>query len=64
MKKFLSVDELAAMLGVAKTWLYDRTAKNTSIEAIPHVRFGKYIRFDSESEEFHKWLSRSADVQA
>ena len=37
----LTVEEAAKLLKVTPKWLYERTRKN----AIPHHRFGKYIRF-------------------
>jgi hypothetical protein len=26
---------------------------------LPHFKFGKYLRFDPDSEEFKAWLQRS-----
>jgi len=43
-KKLISVKELAPMLGVPISWIYQRTSLGQ--DAIPYVRFGKYIRFD------------------
>jgi len=45
-KKLLTVEELAEILSVPKSWIYDRTRQGQ--EAIPHHRFGKYVRFDYE----------------
>jgi excisionase family DNA binding protein len=39
--KYYTVEDLAAILKVPVTWIYERTRKNV----IPHHRFGKYIRF-------------------
>jgi excisionase family DNA binding protein len=36
-----TVEEAALRLNLKTTWLYERTRRN----AIPHHRFGKYIRF-------------------
>lgn len=57
--RFLTVEELAEYLRVPPSWVYDRTRANGP-ELIPHVRFGKYIRFDLESEPFRKWLAKHA----
>ncbi len=38
----VDVAELAKYLNVKKSWIYERTRKNE----IPHVRVGKYVRFD------------------
>jgi len=44
--ELITVKELAAILRVPVSWIYERTAKGSG--SIPHVRFGKYIRFDSK----------------
>ncbi len=44
MERLVDVQEMAAILGVPVSWLYQRTRLGT--EAIPHVRVGKYVRFD------------------
>lgn len=38
--------ELAAILKVPVSWIYQRTRLGP--EAIPHVRVGKYVRFDPQ----------------
>jgi predicted DNA-binding transcriptional regulator AlpA len=57
-KKLWTISELAAYLGVAKSWIYDRTAPART-EGVPHFKIGKYLRFDPESEEFQAWLRRA-----
>jgi len=42
----LSVAEMAKILNVPKSWLYQRTRFGQS--AIPHIKMGKYVRFNSE----------------
>ena len=54
-KKFLTVNDLAALLNLKESWIYDRTTRNGP-EVIPHVKFGRQVRFDIESEEFQAWL--------
>ncbi len=54
--KFLTVEDLASHLRVPKTWIYDRTRENGP-EMIPHIKLGKYVRFNPESEAFQKWLA-------
>ena len=41
---WLTIDEAAALIRVPKSWLYERTRTNT----VPHVKLGKYLRFDRE----------------
>lgn len=43
-QNLLTVEELAEMLRVPKSWVYSRT-RETGPEAIPRVKVGKYIRF-------------------
>ena len=54
--KLWSVDHLADYLGVPRTWIYDRTREDGP-ERIPHVKLGKYVRFNPDSVEFQRWLS-------
>jgi excisionase family DNA binding protein len=54
-KRFLTVKDLAALLNLKESWIYDRTTPNGP-EVIPHVKFGRQVRFDIESEEFQTWL--------
>ena len=44
--KLLNVKEMAQTLGVPASWLYQRTRLGQS--AIPHIKVGKYIRFQVE----------------
>lgn len=53
--KFWTVQQLADFLGVPSTWIYERTRRR-GLDKIPHHRFGKYVRFDPESEAFKSWL--------
>ena len=43
--RFWDVTRLAEHLGVPKGWIYDRTRQDGP-EVIPHLKFGKYVRFD------------------
>jgi len=49
----ISVKDLAKILNVPKSWIYQRTRMGPS--AIPHVKIGKYVRFNpDEVVEFYK----------
>jgi len=61
-RKFWTVAELSGYLAVPEGWIYDRTQTNGP-EVIPHIKLGKYIRFDPESEAFQRWL-REHEVRA
>jgi hypothetical protein len=53
--KFWNIATLAEFLVVPKSWIYERTRVNGP-EVIPHIKLGKYIRFDPESPAFQEWL--------
>ena len=46
MKSLITVQELAEILSVPVSWIYQRTSMGQ--EAIPHVKMGKYVRFDPQ----------------
>jgi excisionase family DNA binding protein len=47
---WLTVKEAAHLLRVPVSWLYERTRTNS----IPHVKLGKYLRFDRD--ELTAWV--------
>ncbi len=52
MEELLTVKELAKLLKVRDSWVYDRTRRGGP-ELIPHIKIGRYIRFrTSEALEF------------
>jgi excisionase family DNA binding protein len=53
--RLLTVKELAELLNLRESWIYDRTA-GSGPELIPHIKFGRQVRFDPESEVFKAWL--------
>jgi hypothetical protein len=53
--RYLSPDPLAEYLGVTRGWVYQRTRVDGP-ETIPHLKLGKYLRFDVASSEFRHWL--------
>ena len=46
--ELLTVDEVAALLKVSKSWVYEhtRTRQVACADCLPHIRIGKYLRFD------------------
>jgi hypothetical protein len=50
--------ELAKRLNVPETWVRSRTNPRSTRDSIPHLRFGRYVRFPWGSEELRKWLDR------
>jgi excisionase family DNA binding protein len=61
--KFITVKELAALLDLRESWIYDRTSRNGP-EVIPHTKFGRQVRFNVDSEEFRSWLRAHGVVAA
>ncbi|MFA5159821.1 MAG: helix-turn-helix domain-containing protein [Candidatus Omnitrophota bacterium] len=45
-RKLLKAGEMAELLGVPKSWIYQRTMQGQ--EAIPHIKMGMYVRFDPD----------------
>jgi len=52
--QLLKPQELAHILGVPVSFVYDRTRQN-SPDPIPHFKFGKYVRF--ELAQVQAWLA-------
>lgn len=46
--ELLTVDDVATLLRVSKSWVYEHTRSRGTprSERIPHVKIGKYVRFD------------------
>ena len=46
--ELLTVDEVAALLKVSRSWVYERTRARhaRAAERLPHLKLGKYVRFD------------------
>ena len=45
-ENLITVEEMAAKLTVPARWIYQRTRLGQ--KAIPHVRVGKYVRFNPD----------------
>ncbi len=54
-QELFTVDELAARLKVPRSWVYQR-ARLRGSGRLPHVKLGKYLRF--EEEAVRAWLGR------
>lgn len=53
--KLLTVAEVSEMLSVPVSWVYDRT-RARGLERIPHVKLGKYLRFDAS--DIRNWVTK------
>ena len=54
-EELMTVSEIAALLKVPVSWVYERTRRR-GIERLPHVRLGKYLRFSMP--QIAKWLEK------
>ena len=52
--RLLKPQELATLLGVPISFVYDRTRQNAA-DPIPHFKLGKYVRFDID--QVQEWLA-------
>jgi excisionase family DNA binding protein len=57
-EQLLTVREVAGLLRVPVSWVYERTRRQGS-ERLPHVKVGKYVRFrPAEIEAYLETLRR------
>jgi excisionase family DNA binding protein len=54
LNQLLKPQELAALLGVPSSFIYDRTRQNAP-DPIPHFKLGKYVMFDFA--QVQEWLA-------
>ena len=49
--ELLTVEDVAALLKVNKTWVYEHTRARggARVERLPHIQIGKYKRFDPQA---------------
>ncbi len=48
MERLLTVDEVADLLQVAPSWIYERTRRRGA-DQLPHIKLGKYLRFEEDA---------------
>ncbi|HOY09007.1 MAG TPA: helix-turn-helix domain-containing protein, partial [Candidatus Omnitrophota bacterium] len=60
MKQLITVRELAEVLNVPISWIYQRTSMGQ--KGIPHVKMGKYVRFDAD--EVMRFLRANGTTRA
>lgn len=49
--------ELAKRWSLPESWIRDKVRTRCG-EPIPHLRFGRYVRFAWDSKELNDWLRR------
>lgn len=62
LNELLTVEELAAVLKVRPSWIYEHTRSRRRAERLPYIKIGKYIRFDPQAvRAFLARQSRATD---
>jgi len=58
--ELLTVDEVAALLKVGRSWVYERTRSRKTDRGLrlPHLKVGKYLRFDPAA--VRRFLAKAA----
>jgi excisionase family DNA binding protein len=51
LEELLTVDEVAALLKVPRSWVYEhaRSRGTPRAERLPYIKLGKYLRFDARA---------------
>jgi hypothetical protein len=57
--EILDAKELAARLKLPTSWIMEAT-RSRAVDPVPHLKFGKYVRFRWGSPEMNEWLQRRA----
>ena len=55
---FLDFHSLAAKLGTSEQWVRRNVRRTYTRDPIPHLRFGRIIRFVWDSPEMQEWIER------
>jgi excisionase family DNA binding protein len=60
--ELLTVEDVAALLKVSKTWVYEHTRTRGTVRAerLPYIKIGKYKRFDPQA--VREFLLRRSNV--
>ncbi len=57
--EIIDAPELAKRYGVPESWIRSRSRERTpKAERIPHLQFGRYVRFEWGSPALEDWLTR------
>ena len=53
----IDATELARRWSLPESWIRDQT-RSRATDPIPHIRFGRYVRFLCDDPSLEKWLER------
>lgn len=55
--ELLTAEQLAVRLNLPESWVREMTRSRTS-DPIPHLRFGRYVRFQWGAPQLADWIGR------
>ncbi len=55
--EIIGADELAQRLNLPASWVRDQV-RTRATDPIPHLRFGRYVRFQWAHPDLTEWLER------
>lgn len=55
--ELIDTTELAKRWCLPASWIREQT-RSRATDPLPHVRFGKYVRYQWQSPELEQWLNR------
>ena len=55
--ELLNAEQLSARLNLPESWVREMTRSRSS-DASPHLRFGRYVRFQWGAPQLAAWISR------
>lgn len=55
--EILNASQLSERLNLPESWVREMTRSRAS-DAIPHLRFGRYVRFQFGSPALSEWIAR------
>src|SRR5215467_9453697 len=55
--EFIDSKKLAARWNLPESWVREQV-RSRSVDPLPHIRFGKYVRFRWGSPELEQWAER------
>ena len=56
--EIIDCPELAKRWSLPESWIREQVRSRAAADPIPHVRFGKYVRFRWGSAELDAWMER------
>jgi hypothetical protein len=56
--EFINAKELAQRWCLPESWVREQVRRRSTVDPLPHVKFGKYVRFRWGSPELEAWAER------